>query len=62
MLLATVWRLAAICELYRCQRLLDAEPSAPEHHDHRPQSKAVGVIACVAHHADGLLNCRRIAG
>src|SRR5437870_1020125 len=46
--------------LAQCERLLDAEPTTPEHHDHRPQSKAVRVIACVAHHADDLLDCRWI--
>jgi hypothetical protein len=42
------------------ERLLDAEPTTPEHHDHRPQSKAVRVIAYVAHHADDLLDGRWI--
>jgi hypothetical protein len=42
------------------ERLLDAKPAAPEHHDYGAQPEAVRVLAGVAHHADDLLNGRRI--
>jgi hypothetical protein len=44
------------------KRLCDTEPTAPEHHDHRAQPEAVGVVAGVAHHADDLLHSRRVGG
>src|SRR5207244_7232986 len=44
------------------ERLFDTKPAAPEHHDHRAQPEAVRVLAGVAHHADDLLNSRRIGG
>ena len=40
--------------------LLDAKPAAPEHDEHCAQSPAVRVLACVTHHADDLLDGRRI--
>jgi hypothetical protein len=46
--------------LAQLERLPDAERTTPGNHDHRPQPEAVRVIACVAHHADDLLDGRWI--
>ncbi len=40
--------------------LLDAEPTAPQHRDHRAEPPAVRIVAGVAHHRDNLLNGRRV--
>jgi hypothetical protein len=49
-------------EIVLCERegLMDAQPAAPEHHDHGAQPPPVRVIAHVTHHADDLLDGRRI--
>jgi hypothetical protein len=38
------------------ERLLDAQPGAPEHDDHRAQPPPVAVVAGVAHDGDDLVN------
>ena len=43
------------------ERLVDAQPGAPEQHDQRPQAGAMGAVAGPAHDSDDLLHCGRIA-
>ena len=40
------------------ERLLDAQPGAPQHDDNRAQPPAVTVIGGLAHHRDDLLHPR----
>jgi hypothetical protein len=42
------------------ERFLDAQPSAPQDHDHRSHAPAVTVLGGVAHHRDDLLHRRRV--
>jgi hypothetical protein len=44
------------------ERLLDAEPGAPEHDDQRPQASAVAIVGSSAHHRDDFLDGRRVGG
>jgi hypothetical protein len=37
--------------LAKRERLLDAEPGAPEHDDQRSQASAVAIVGSPAHHA-----------
>ncbi len=58
---APSWRPAARIEvaLANRERLLDAQPGAPEHDDQRPQAGAVAIVGSSAHHRDDLLDGRR---
>jgi hypothetical protein len=42
------------------ERLLDAQPGAPEHDDHRSQWCAVTIVGAVAHHRHDLINAGRV--
>ncbi len=42
------------------ERILDAQPTTPEHNNQRTQPPAVAIIARMAHHGDDLLLCRRV--
>jgi hypothetical protein len=42
------------------ERLVDAQPGAPEHDDHRAQPEPVAVIAGLAHDGDDLIDRRRV--
>lgn len=44
------------------ERLLDAQPAAPEHDDKRPQPSAVAIVARLTHHGDDLLHRRWVRG
>jgi hypothetical protein len=48
--------------LAQSQRLLYAQPAAPQHDDQRPQPSAVTIIGGPAHHRDDLLHGWRISG
>jgi hypothetical protein len=48
--------------LAQCERLLDAQPAAPEHDDQRPQASTVAIVGSSAHHRDDLLDGRRVGG
>jgi hypothetical protein len=43
------------------ERLLDAQPAAPEHDDQRPKAGAVAIVGGLAHHGDDLLHARRVS-
>jgi hypothetical protein len=43
------------------ERLLDAQPRAPQHDDHRAHAPAVTVIGGVAHDRHDLLQGRRVS-
>jgi hypothetical protein len=53
-----------VVEIVLCERerLLDAKPGAPRHHDHRAQPEAVTVVGRVAHDSDDLVDRRRVDG
>jgi hypothetical protein len=44
------------------ERLLDAQPGAPEHDDQRAQASAVAIVGSSAHHGDDLPDSRRVSG
>jgi hypothetical protein len=44
------------------ERLVDAQPSAPQHDDQATQPTPVTTIVGAAHHTDDLLHGRRIGG
>jgi len=55
-------RSAPVVEIMRAERerLLDAQPSAPQDNDHRPHAPAVTVIGSVTHHRHDLVHRGRV--
>jgi len=48
--------------LLKSERFADPQPGAPQQHDQRPESVAVGAVTDGAHHGDDLLHRRRVGG
>src|SRR3954452_24433643 len=60
--LTDVTTLAFLHAQRESERFADPQPGAPQQHDQRPESVAVGAVTDGAHHGDDLLHRRRVGG